>query len=103
MSSDFIFDRGPAEYFHGRKEIIDTFASALEAFRKKNEGTIFLIQGAPGAGKTALLDVLSKHAKKRGGKPHTSAITHFGTHMNYCPFSGRGVDVKSLVWVQGPA
>ncbi|MCY3999506.1 MAG: ATP-binding protein [Bacteroidetes bacterium] len=68
MSSDFILDRGSAEYFHGRKEIIDTFNSALKVFRKKKNGTTFMIQGAPGAGKTALLDVLSKHAKKRGWK-----------------------------------
>ncbi|MCY4232253.1 MAG: hypothetical protein OXE59_00695 [Bacteroidetes bacterium] len=43
ISSDFILDRGPAEYFHGRKEIIDTFASALEVLRKKKKGTTFLI------------------------------------------------------------
>ena len=64
-----IEDRGPAKYFHGREEIIDTFTSALELYKKENEGTTFLIQGAPGAGKTALLDVLSKHAKERGWKP----------------------------------
>jgi len=73
MESDFIFDRGPAEHFHGRTEIIDTFNSALKAFRKKKKGTTFLIQGAPGAGKTALLDVLAQHAKKRGWK--TAHIT----------------------------
>ena len=67
MSTD-IEDRGPAEYFHGRTEIIDTFKSKLKLYRKENEGTTFLIQGAPGAGKTALLDVLSKHAKERGWK-----------------------------------
>ncbi|MCY4170476.1 MAG: AAA family ATPase [Bacteroidetes bacterium] len=75
MSSDFIFDRGPTEYFHGRKEIIDTFNSALEIFQKKKGGTIFLIQGAPGVGKTALLDVLSMQAKKRGWK-----TTHIYPH-----------------------
>ena len=69
MSSSFLKDRGPAKYFHGRKEIIDTFNGALELFREDKDGTTFLIQGAPGAGKTALLDVLSKHAKKNGWKP----------------------------------
>ena len=69
MSSNFLKDRGPAKYFHGRKEIIDTFNGALELFREDKDGTTFLIQGAPGAGKTALLDVLSKHAKKNGWKP----------------------------------
>ncbi len=63
MSSDFIEDRGPAEYFHGRQEIIDTFTSALERYLGKKRGTTFLIQGAPGAGKTALLDVLSAEAR----------------------------------------
>ena len=74
MSSDFILDRGPAEYFHGRKAIIDTFNSALEVFRKKNKGTTFLIQGAPGAGKTALLDVLSTQAKSNGWEVADIAI-----------------------------
>ncbi len=58
MSSDFIEDRGPAEYFHGRQEIIDTFTRALKRYCEKKRGTTFLIQGAPGAGKTALLDKL---------------------------------------------
>jgi len=66
MSSGFIIDRGPAEYFHGRREIIITFVSALRLFQDKNKGTTFLIQGAPGAGKTALLDVLSQQAKSDG-------------------------------------
>ncbi len=63
MSSDFIEDRGPAEYFHGRQEIIDTFTSALKRYRGKKRGTTFLIQGAPGAGKTALLVKLSEKAQ----------------------------------------
>ena len=64
-----IEDRGPAEYFHGRTEIINTFNSKLKRYQDKQRGTTFLIQGAPGAGKTALLDVLSKNAKKNGWKP----------------------------------
>ncbi len=63
MRSDFIEDRGPAEYFHGRQEIIDTFTSVLKRYRAKKGGTTFLVQGAPGAGKTALLDVLSEKAR----------------------------------------
>ncbi len=63
MHSDFIEDRGPAEYFHGRQEITDTFTSALKRYRAKKGGTTFLIQGAPGAGKTALLAVLSEKAR----------------------------------------
>ena len=63
MSSVFIKDRGPAAYFHGRQEIIGTFTSALKRYRAKKGGTTFLIQGAPGAGKTALLEVLSEKAQ----------------------------------------
>ncbi len=63
MRSDFIEDRGPSEYFHGRQEIIDTFTSALKRYRAKKGGTTFLIKGAPGAGKTALLAVLSEKAQ----------------------------------------
>ena len=66
MSSSFTEDRGPAQYFHGREEIIDTFNSALRFYQSKNRGTTFLIQGAPGAGKTALLDVLVHQAKPKG-------------------------------------
>ncbi len=65
MSFVFIEDRGPAEYFHGRKEIIDTFISSLEIYIRKKRGTTFLIQGAPGAGKTTLLHECKKIAKKK--------------------------------------
>ena len=68
MSTKTLKDRGPAKYFHGRTEIINTFNSKLKRYQDKKRGTTFLIQGAPGAGKTALLDVLSKHAKERGWK-----------------------------------
>ena len=61
-------DRGPSPFFHGRKEIIDTFNSVLDDYKALWDGTTFLIQGPPGAGKTALLDVLSKHAEKSGWK-----------------------------------
>ena len=64
MSSDFTDDQGPAEYFHGREEILDTFTSALEYFQSHKSGTIFLIEGAPGAGKTALLHECKKRAEK---------------------------------------
>jgi len=78
MSSVFLKDRGPAEYFHGRKEIIDTFNGALELFRDDKDGTTFMIQGAPGAGKTALLDVLSTQAKSNGWEVADIAIEDWG-------------------------
>ncbi len=68
MNSDFIEDRGPAEYFHGRQEIIDTFTRALKRYCEKKRGTTFLIQGAPGAGKTALLDKLRLAAEDQKWK-----------------------------------
>ncbi|MCY4157986.1 MAG: hypothetical protein OXF48_00030 [Bacteroidetes bacterium] len=57
---DFLEDRGPAEYFHGRTKILDNFGKLLERAVQTNRGTVFLIQGAPGAGKTALLHELEK-------------------------------------------
>ena len=51
------FDRGPAKYFHGRKQI-------LRAVQGKS-GTTFLIQGAPGTGKTALLHKCEELAQDR--------------------------------------
>ena len=59
-------DRGPARYFHGRKQILRDFSEiAAEAIRWK-AGTTFLIQGAPGAGKTALLTECESLAQKSG-------------------------------------
>ncbi len=49
-------DRGEAKYFHGRTGILDSFQRRLKwAEQDPKEGTTFLIQAAPGAGKSALL------------------------------------------------
>ena len=48
-------ERGEARYFHGRTKILDDFKKLLGRARDGNSGTSFLIQAAPGAGKTALL------------------------------------------------
>jgi len=59
-------DRGHARYFHGRKRILASFSLVLHRALDKNlegNGTIFLIQGAPGAGKTALLHKCSELAQ----------------------------------------
>ena len=61
--SDFVPDRGPAKYFHGRKKILNDFTGLLQYASQKTWGTIFLIQGAPGAGKSALLYECEKHAE----------------------------------------
>ena len=57
-------DRGPARYFHGRLAIREVFSDLLAEATRDKGGTTFLIQGAPGAGKTALLHVLAEQAKK---------------------------------------
>ncbi len=61
-----IKDRGEAKYFHGRKEILARFRKRLQfAVDDAKEGTTFLIQAAPGAGKTALLAQCARLAKKQ--------------------------------------
>jgi len=65
MNSVVIPDRGPSPYFHGRKEILQNFTNYLKYFEDEKTGTVFLIQGAPGAGKTALLDQCEKIAQKQ--------------------------------------
>ena len=59
------FDRGPAKYFHGRKQILRDFHELIESAVQTKSGTIFLIQGAPGAGKTALLSECGKMAERK--------------------------------------
>ncbi|MXW33037.1 MAG: ATP-binding protein [Rhodothermaceae bacterium] len=62
FTSRIISDRGPAEYFHGRTQILCDFEDLLRRVRKGENGTTFLIQGTPGAGKTALLYECEKRA-----------------------------------------
>ena len=57
-------DRGRAKYFHGREGILKMFWEILTEAREANGGTVFLVQAAPGAGKTALLHECKKIAKK---------------------------------------
>ena len=61
-------DRGPTRYFHGRKRVQNNFKALLSRAAKAKSGTTFLIQGAPGAGKTALVYECEKHASARGWK-----------------------------------
>ena len=93
MSAKTLKDRGPAKYFHGREEIIDTFKSTLKLYRKENEGTTFLIQGAPGAGKTALLDVLSTHAKSKKWKVAKISIEDLYTPASMAQSLGRSYTI----------
>jgi len=77
-----IRDRGPSPFFHGRDDIITTFHRVLSDSISLNAGTTFLIQGAPGAGKTALLDVLSNQASSKGW-----AVAKIGVKDLYTPAS----------------
>ena len=58
-------DRGRAKYFHGRKQILRDFIELVDRAKEADSGTTFLIQGAPGAGKTALLYKCEQLAEKR--------------------------------------
>lgn len=60
------FDRGPAKYFHGRKQILRAFKKLVGRATQAKSGTTFLIQGAPGAGKSALLHECGKQAASAG-------------------------------------
>ena len=64
--SNFAPDRGPAKHFHGRRGILSTFGEILNYSTENRWGTTFLIQGAPGAGKTALLYECGKLAEGLG-------------------------------------
>ena len=89
-------DRGPAKYFHGRVQIRSSFAGLLSEAQKGLGGTTFLIQGAPGAGKSALLDVLSKQA--RASKWHTVNIDAQALHDPV--FMAQQLGVKSPQQIQ---
>ena len=62
----FPSNRGPSDYFHGRKEILDHFDSLLWNSRVGRDGTIFAVQGAPWSGKTALVHECIKLADASG-------------------------------------
>ena len=59
-----IDDRGEAKYFHGRKEILGSFLKRVKwTENDPRKGTTFLVQAAPGSGKSALLYECAKLAK----------------------------------------
>ena len=73
-------DRGPSPFFHGRDEIIDNFNIVLDDYKALKDGTTFMIQGSPGVGKTALIDVLAREASNQGWKS-----VHIGTNTLWKP------------------
>ena len=74
------FDRGRAKYFHGREKILADFRDALWRAKHRDGGTTFLIQGAPGAGKTALLYKCKQLAEKRKWKVAQISSLAFWNH-----------------------
>jgi len=65
MSDLPLFECGPSPYFHGREKILQTFTGFLNYYKKEKGGTIFLIEGGSGAGKTALLYQCEKIVQKK--------------------------------------
>ncbi len=73
-------DRGETKYFHGRKKDVEYFLRRLSESKDRKVGTIFLVQGPPGVGKTALLGECRKRAEQEGWS--TAAETHgWGHHI----------------------
>ncbi len=60
------FDCGAAKHFRGREWILCNFEELLTRATQARSGTTFLIQGAPGAGKTALVAECEKRARYSG-------------------------------------
>lgn len=58
------FDRRPTPHFRGRTSVLNKFRILRKRAMRGKEGTTFIIHGAPGAGKTALLDQCQKRAEK---------------------------------------
>ncbi len=92
-------DRGPAKYFHGRKKILNDFRTLTERTSLgKIGGTTFLIQGAPGVGKSALLHECAKIAEKKSGwhvaKIKTGALWDTGKMM-------RSLDLGKMIGIGG--
>jgi len=54
--SDYVAERGPTRYFHGRKRTLGNFDQLIKDSMETKGGSTFLIQGALGAGMTALLE-----------------------------------------------
>ena len=101
---DFISDRGPAEYFHGRAKILANFNALAKTAVEEKGGSTFLIQGAPGAGKTSLLDQCAELASNKGwhvAKIKTGALWDKGKMLRSLGLGKMvGVDSVSLSFVE---
>ncbi len=99
--SNIVSDRGPTPYFHGRAQILHDFKDLVRRAKDTVEGrTTFLIQGAPGVGKTALLDQCKKLASRDGwhvANIKTGALWDKGKMLRTLGFGKlMGVDNVSL-------
>ena len=72
-STEIADDRGETKYFHGREKEVGGFLKKLSESKDRKTGPIFLVQGPPGVGKTALLGECRKRAEQE-----------------YCRYSARG-------------
>jgi len=98
MGALVIPDRGPSPYFRGRKEILQTFTDYLCYFKKEKTGTIFLIQGAQGSGKTALIDQCEKIAQKQDWETvEIDAPALWDSNILCDAFSNRNI-LKMINW-----
>ena len=66
LADQSISDRGRAKHFHGRESILRDFRKLCGRVTADKHGTSFLIEGAPGVGKTALLDECADRARQSG-------------------------------------
>ena len=73
-------DRGQAKHFHGREDVLDTFRDEMRHAEATNGGTIILVQGPPGVGKTALLEECKKEASVGARKWGVVAIEGDALH-----------------------
>ncbi len=90
---DYIADRGKAKYFHGRNQILDNFDRLVKDSMDTQTGSTFLIQGAPGAGKTALLDVISKRAEEKKWKVAKVSIEDLYTPASMAQSLGKSYTI----------
>ena len=65
-SKILVHNRGATKYFHGREDVQDLVANWRAVARAHRGGTTILIQGAPGAGKSALLHQCAGKATRDG-------------------------------------
>ncbi len=92
---DHIDDRGKTQYFHGRDNILNAFRIRLKyAADDRSKGTTFLIQAAPGAGKSALLHECAGVAEKDGWKAAEIPLSALWDVPTLLDALGRGEETK---------